>query len=67
MIELHWTVLVYSLVTLPLVIWFIGDLFFRESYTYFGSKRKGEMGGTSVIIILLIAIWTLIWGGFFWW
>lgn len=57
----------YGMVTLALSIWFIKDTLTFKDGGYFPNKRKGEVGGTGTIIIFMEIIFTLIWGGIFWW
>jgi hypothetical protein len=62
------TTAIYFVVTLVALIWFFVDLF---TVTYGGNfwsgKRKGELGLTGTLVGLFWVIYTLIWGGFFWW
>ena len=57
MITLEWNVLVYGLVML------IGI-----GYLLFGKEESGFLGGLEKVIAFIgLIIYTLIWGGIFWW
>jgi predicted small integral membrane protein len=59
---------IYALFTLALLVWFLVDLFNVSPGSWFVSgKKKGEMGFTSLFIIVVWIIFTLIWGGICWW
>lgn len=59
---------IYALFTLALLVWFLVDLFTVHSGGMFTSgKKSGEMGFTSLFIIVVWIIFTLIWGGICWW
>lgn len=64
----HWNLIVYGIVTGIITIWFIVDLMRVERSTYgFPGKSKWEIGFISILIIAIEVIFTLIWGGIFWW
>lgn len=59
---------VYFAITLLFAAWFLSDFFKSESGGYFYSgKRSGEMGFTGLLSIGIWIIFSLIWGGIFWW
>jgi hypothetical protein len=61
-------VAIYIVVALALLIWFIVDLFREESGGMFWpGKRKGDLGFGGLFAGLLLIMFTLVWGGFFWW
>jgi len=66
-IQLHQAV--YAIITAIALVYILFDVF-REygGGGYFSSRKyKGQLGFPSAIMIILWFIFSLIWGGFFWW
>lgn len=62
---IHWSLVVYILVTITFIVLFIKKLMV-EYYGYF-SKRKWEIDGYCFFIIIFWIAFSLIWGGIFLW
>jgi hypothetical protein len=46
-------------------MWFFRDLFMPANGII--TKKKGEIGCEGIFAIILWILYTLIWGGIFWW
>ena len=65
---IHWNLIVYFIIAVPLVAYAIIDFCSEtNSSLFYGGKNKFDLGLGSFILIIFVIIWTLIWGGFFWW
>lgn len=66
--EVKLTSAIYFGITLAFLIGFIWDMSQTESGGYFfPGKRSGEIGCLGLIIAIIWVVFSLIWGGFFWW
>jgi len=61
------TTVVYIFATLLFLIWFLFDFGTQHPGGFFPSKRKFEMGFIGIGVIAIWLVYTLIWGGMFWW
>ena len=67
-IKLSLDTVIYSVFTLAMLTWFFIDLFTkRPGSAFLSGKRKGEMGLLTLAILIIWIIFTVIWGGIFWW
>jgi hypothetical protein len=57
--------LIFIVVTVVFVMWFFRDLFMPANGII--TKKKGEIGCEGIFAIILWILYTLIWGGIFWW
>lgn len=57
MISLHWSTIIYAVVLISCIGYL---LFSEEDYGYLPDLRKP-------ILVVVLIIYTLIWGGIFWW
>lgn len=65
---IHWSTVVYIIVMILLVIWWLKDFLDGNSGGGLWSHgRRKESGIEGIIAIILIIVFTLIWGGIFWW
>ncbi len=65
---IHWTTLLYVVIAIILVIGIVRDYF--SSYyggLWSGGKRSNAFGVNSYVYGVLLLIFTLIFGGIFWW
>ena len=68
--EVKLTSAIYFGITLGFQLWFLWDLAQAQEKSeawLFSGKQEGQVGRLGTIIILLWTIFSLIWGGFFWW
>ena len=69
-ITISYANLTYALVTLAALFLLLHDIFrvIPGNGGYFSeSKQRGEIGCSGVVIIAIWVIFTLVFGGFFWW
>lgn len=59
---IHWSWIIYFSVIIPFLIFLVKHLF-EEPF----SDGKYRIGFEGWVYIFVMVIWTLIWGGFFWW
>lgn len=65
---IHWNIVIFVIVIIALGIWWLRDYLSENSGgTLFGAGVKYESGGEGFIAFILIIVFTLIWGGIFWW
>lgn len=65
---IHWNFIVYIIVALPLLIIMIVDYIKVINGGNWGHGKKAySFGLYSFISIVAWIVWTLIWGGVFWW
>ena len=66
--EVKLTSAIYFGITLGFLIGFIWDLAQETGGGWISSgKRRGEIGCLGATIALIWVVFSLIWGGFFWW
>lgn len=65
---IHWSCVFYTIVTLCYLVVIVHN--FISSYgggSWYGGKKRYELDFVGWINIAFFIIWTLVWGGFFWW
>lgn len=59
-------IVIYVIISILCVIWIVAN-YLREDYGDYFSKRKYEFGLSGLVAIVTWIVYTLIWGGIFWW
>ncbi len=67
-VTIHLNTFIYIIISLVIFALFIDDFCTSYSGGMFSSgKNKYSIGAYGILAIILEIIFTLIWGGFFWW
>ncbi len=65
---IHWNIIAYAFVTLCLFITIIHNfLSIQAGGMWISGKKRFQLDLIGRICIAVLILWTLIWGGFFWW
>lgn len=65
---IHWTVIVYGVVAMVSIIVVLVNFFSTESGGMWTSgKKKYDLDFVGWFNLFFLVVWTLIWGGKFWW
>lgn len=65
---INWNFIVYGVVAMPLLIILIINYFSVISGGMWGHGKKAyRVGLSGFISVIAWIVWTLIWGGIFWW